>query len=185
MRRFRSPHRRADHVDDAPCGAYGTRWRHRPCEGCTGQRTRQSRSVGVRTGSPRAEHEHDGGDEDEGNVPEQVERHYGAGVGPVRLALLQMLRSGLPHQQRRLPHRPAPTLPQQPRRASERRPPQRAAVKPIAAAEERRRVHERIAAGSRGVRCRHREKPSGIAGRGERVFCNHLPCGSVGELERD
>jgi hypothetical protein len=82
MRRFRSPHRRADHVDDAPCGAYGTRWRHRPCEGCTGQRTRQSRSVGVRTGSPRAEHEHDGGDEDEGNVPEQVERHYGAGPSP-------------------------------------------------------------------------------------------------------
>jgi hypothetical protein len=39
-----------------------------------------------------AEHEHDRGDGDEGEVPEQVERHDGAGVGPVRLPLLEVLR---------------------------------------------------------------------------------------------
>jgi len=41
-----------------------------------------------------AEHEHDRGDGDEGEVPEQVERHDGAGVGPVRLPLLEVLGRG-------------------------------------------------------------------------------------------
>jgi len=112
-----------------------------------------------------AEHEHDGGDEDEGEVPEEVERHHGAGVGPVRLPLLQLLRRGLPHQQRWLPHRSAPAPSQKPRRAPERRPAQRAPAAPPDTAEERRRVQERVAAGARGTRCRHRGNPSEIAGK--------------------
>lgn len=115
-----------------------------------------------------AEHEHDGGDEDEGEVPEEIERHHGAGVGPIRLPLLQLLRRGLPHQQRRLPHRSAPAPPQQPRRAPERRPAQRAPAAPPETAEERRRVQERVAAGARGTRCRHRGNPSEIAGKARR-----------------
>lgn len=111
-----------------------------------------------------AEHEHDGGDGDESEVPEQVERHDGAGVGPVRLPLLEVLRGRLPHQHRRLPHRPPPPAPQQPRRAAERRPAERAPSAPAAAAaaapaEQGRRVKERVAAGARGARRRHRGDP--------------------------
>ncbi|KAB8096526.1 hypothetical protein EE612_025004, partial [Oryza sativa] len=99
----------ADHVDDALQGVAGDPGPER-----------HGRVLAT------AEHEHDGGDGDESEVPEQVERHDGAGVGPVRLPLLEVLRGRLPHQHRRLPHRPPPPAPQQPRRAAERRPAERA-----------------------------------------------------------
>ena len=94
-----------------------------------------------------AQREHGGGNEDEGEVPQEVERHHGAGVGPVGLPLLQLIRRRLPHQQGRLAHRPATAPAQEPSRSPERRPPQRATVATAAtaaaAAEERCRVPAR------------------------------------------
>lgn len=63
-----------------------------------------------------------GGDGDEGEVPEHVEHDDGLGVGPVGLALLEVLRRRLPHRHRRLPHQAAaPRAAQEPRRAAQPR----------------------------------------------------------------
>lgn len=69
------------------------------------------------------------GDGDEGEVPEHVEHDDGLGVGPVGLALLEVLGGRLPHRHGGLPHQaPAPSAADEPRRAAEaREPPQRAA----------------------------------------------------------
>jgi hypothetical protein len=68
------------------------------------------------------------GDGDEGEVPEHVEHDDGLGVGPVSLALLEVLGGRLPHRHGGLPHQaPAPRAADEPRRAAEaREPPERA-----------------------------------------------------------
>jgi len=110
-----------------------------------------------------AEHEHDRGDRDEGEVPEQVERHDGAGVGPVSLPLLEVLCGCLPHQHRGFPHGPPPAAAQQPRRAAEGGPAERSASATAPAAggtaQQRRGIEGRVGTGARRAGRRHRREP--------------------------
>jgi hypothetical protein len=109
-----------------------------------------------------AEHEHDRSDGDEGEVPEQVERHDGAGVGPVRLPFLQVLCGCLPHQHRGLPHGSPPAAAQQPRRTAERGSAERSASATAPAAggtaQQRRGIEGRFGAGARRAGRRHGEE---------------------------
>jgi hypothetical protein len=135
-----------------------------------------------------AEHENHGRHGDEGQVPEQVERHDGAGVGPVRLPLLEVFRRRLPHQHRRLPHRPPPAAAQQPRRAAEGGPAERTASAPpprARAAEQRRGgVKERVSAGARRARRRHRGEPLALGDQDEGSG-PFFPRNGIGNLGRD